>query len=72
VHREIQNLYFSPSVIRAIKTRKCRQIKHTTHTIKMRNAYNISDAEAEGITRLRTATCIWHVSIKLYLTEAEY
>jgi hypothetical protein len=49
-NEELHNLYASPNIIRAIKSRRMRWARHVAHVGKMRNTstYNVLVGKPEG------------------------
>jgi hypothetical protein len=47
-NKELQNLYYSPSIIRMIKSRKMRWTEHVARMGEKRNAYRILVGKPEG------------------------
>jgi hypothetical protein len=47
-NEELHNLYFSPSIIRMIKSRRMRWAGHVARTGAKRNAYNILVGKPDG------------------------
>jgi hypothetical protein len=45
---ELRNLYASPNIIRAIRSRRMRWARHVACMGKMKNAYNIFVGKPEG------------------------
>jgi hypothetical protein len=47
-NEELHNLYFSPSLIRMIKSRRMRRAGHVARMWEKKNAYRILMGKAEG------------------------
>jgi hypothetical protein len=47
-NEELRNLYASPNIIRVIKSRRMRGVRHVARMGEMRNAYNILVEKLEG------------------------
>jgi hypothetical protein len=48
------NLYFSPNLIRVIKSRRVRWVEHVAHMGELRNIYSILVGKPEGKTWIGT------------------
>jgi hypothetical protein len=70
LHNEEQhNLCASPNIIKAVKSRRMRWVKHVTHIGEIRNAYKILVRKHEGKRPLRRPSCTWEDNIRMYLRE---
>jgi hypothetical protein len=47
-NEELHNVYYSPVIIRMIKSRRMRLTEHVTQIEEMRNAYRILVRKLEG------------------------
>jgi hypothetical protein len=47
-NEELHNLYYSPYIIRMIKSRRMRWVGHVVHMGEMRNAYKILVGKPDG------------------------
>jgi hypothetical protein len=68
-NEELQNLYFSPSIIRMIKSRRMRWGGHVARMGEKRNAYRILVGKPEGKRPLGRPRCTWVDNIKMDLTR---
>jgi hypothetical protein len=67
-NEELHNLYFSPSIIIMIKSKRMRWAGNLAR-IGMRNAYSIFVGKPEEKGTVGRAGCRWVDNIKMYLTE---
>jgi hypothetical protein len=51
-NEELHNLYASPNIIRAIKSRRMRWTGHVAHVGEVKNSYEILVGKPEGKTQL--------------------
>jgi hypothetical protein len=59
LHNEVlHNLYFSPSIIRMIKSRRMKWAGHVARMGKKRNAYRILVGKPEGKRQLGRPRCM--------------
>jgi hypothetical protein len=65
LNEELHNLYFSPNIIRMMKSRKMRWEGHGV----MRNAYRIYAVKPEGKTPLGRSRRRWEDNIKMDLRK---
>jgi hypothetical protein len=68
-NEELHNLYFSPSTIRMIKSRRVRWTGHVARMEQKRNAYRILVGTPEGKRLLGRPTRRWVDNIKVNLIE---
>jgi hypothetical protein len=68
-NEELHNLYFSPSIIRTIKSRRVRWTGHVACTRETRNAYRIFVGKPERKRPLRRPRRRWEDNIKMNLRE---
>jgi hypothetical protein len=68
-NEELHNLYFPPSIIRIIKSRRMRWAGHVARIGAKRNAYTILVGELEGKRPLGGARRRWVDNIKIDLRE---
>jgi hypothetical protein len=68
-NEELQNLYYSPSIIRIIKSRRMRWAGHIAQMRKKRNAYRILVGKPEGKRPLGRPRRGWEDNIKTDLRE---
>jgi hypothetical protein len=66
---ELHNLYSSPSIIRAIKSRRMRCAGHAARMGERRNAYRIFVGKPEGKRPLGKPRHRWVDNIKMHLKE---
>jgi hypothetical protein len=66
---ELHNLYFSPNVIRIMKSRRMRWTRHVARMGKKRNAYRILVVKPEGKRPLGRPRCRWVDNVKMDLRE---
>jgi hypothetical protein len=66
---ELHNLYFSPSIIRTITSRRMRWGGHVAHMGEKRNAYRILIGQPEGERPLGRSTRRWACNIKIPLRD---
>jgi hypothetical protein len=69
---ELHSLYFSPSILGMIKSRRIRWAGHLTRMGEKRNAYRILVGKPEGKTLLGRPRRRWVYNIKLDLREIEW
>jgi hypothetical protein len=68
-NEELHNLYSSPSIIRAIKSRRMRWVGHAARIGKERNECRILVGKPEGNRPLGRPRCRWVDNIKIDLRE---
>jgi hypothetical protein len=68
-NEELHNLYFSPSIIIMIKSRRMRWAGHVARMGEKRNAYRILVGNPEGKRPLRRPRRRWVDNIKMDLRE---
>jgi hypothetical protein len=68
-YEELRNLYFSPNIIRMIKSRRMRWEGHVARMGEKRNAYRILMRKSEGKRPLRRPRPRWVGNIKMDLRE---
>jgi hypothetical protein len=66
-NEELRNLYFSPSIIRRIKSRRVRWEEHVARICEKRNAYRILVGKPEGKRPLGTPQRRWVGNSKMEL-----
>jgi hypothetical protein len=71
-NEELHNLYFSPSIIRTMKSRRMRWARNVARLGDNRNAYRILVGNSEGNKPLGKARYRWMNNIKLDLREIEW
>jgi hypothetical protein len=71
-NEELQNLYFSPSIIRMFKSRRMRWAGCVTRIGEKRNAYRILAGKPEGKRPLGRSKRKWVDNIKMDLREIEW
>jgi hypothetical protein len=70
LHNEkLHNLYASPYIIRAMKSRKMRWAGHVARVKEMRNAYSILVGRHEGKRPLGKPRSKWKNNISMNLSE---
>jgi hypothetical protein len=68
-NEELRNLYFSPSIIRLVKSRRMRWTGHVARIEKKRNANRILVGNAEGKRPLGRPRRRWVDNIKMDLRD---
>jgi hypothetical protein len=68
-HRFKKDLYFSPSIIRIIKSRRLKLAGHVARILAKRNAYRILVGKLEGKRPLGRPRRKWVANIKIDLKE---
>jgi hypothetical protein len=68
-NEELRNLYYSPSIIRMIKSRRMRLAGHVAHMEKKRNSCRSLVGETEGKRPLGSPRRRWEDNIKMDLRE---
>jgi hypothetical protein len=68
-NEELHNVYFSPGIIRMMKSRRIRWAWHVACLGEKRNAHGISAGKTEGKRSLGRPRCRWEDNIKVYLRE---
>jgi hypothetical protein len=68
-NEELHNLYWSPSIIRMIKSRRMRWAGHVAWIGEKRNAYRILVRKPEGKRPLGRPRRRWEDNIKMDLRE---
>jgi hypothetical protein len=68
-NEELHGLYYSPSIVRAIKARRMRWAGHVARMGEVRGAYNILVGKPEGRTPLGRTRRRWRDNIKMDLRE---
>jgi hypothetical protein len=64
-NEEVHNLYYSPNVIRMIKSRRMRRVGHVARMGEKRNAYRILVGKSEGKRPLGRIRRRWVDNIKI-------
>ena len=62
---ELNDLYFSPNIIRVIKSRRMRWARHIASMVDRRCAYRVLVGKHEGMRPLGRLRCSWHDNIKI-------
>jgi hypothetical protein len=68
-NEELHDLYFSPSIIRIIKSRRMKWAGHVARMGETRNAYRLLVGKPEGKRPLGRPRCRWVDNIKMDLLE---
>jgi hypothetical protein len=68
-NEELHDLYFSPSIIRIIKSRRMSLAGHVVRMCKKRNAYSLLVGKPEGRRPLGRPRRRWLDSIRMDLVE---
>jgi hypothetical protein len=68
-NEELRDLYFSPSIIRVIKSGRMRLVGHVARVGKKRNAYRLLVGKPEGDRPLGRPRRRWVDNIKMGLLE---
>jgi hypothetical protein len=68
-NEELHNLYFSPNIIRMIKSRRMKWAGHVARMGEKRNAYRILVEKPEGRRPLERPRRRWVDNIKIDLRE---
>jgi hypothetical protein len=68
-NEELRDLYFLPSIIRIIKSRRMRWAGHVTRMGEKRNAYRLLVGKPEGKRPLGRPSRMWVDSIRMVLGE---
>jgi hypothetical protein len=71
-NEELHNLYFSPSIIRMIKSRRMRWAGHVARMGEKRNAYRILVGKPEGKRPLGRPICRWEDNIRVNLKRVNF
>jgi hypothetical protein len=66
---ELHNLYFWPSIIRIIKSRRMRWVGHVARMQENRNVYRLLIGKPEGKRPLGGPRCWWIDNITMDLLE---
>jgi hypothetical protein len=61
---ELHNLYISPNIIKVIKLKKVRWVRHVSSMREMRNAYKILVRKLEGKRPHGRPRCRWEDNIR--------
>jgi hypothetical protein len=70
-NEELHKLYSSPSIIRIIKSRRMRWVRHVARMGEKRNAYRILVGKPEGKRPLGRPRRRWVANIKMDVRERE-
>jgi hypothetical protein len=68
-NKELFHLYTSPSIIRIIKSRRIRWVRHITRMGEKRNVYRLLVGKPEGKRLLGRPRCRWVDNIRMDLGE---
>jgi hypothetical protein len=68
-NEELQDLYYSPSIIRIIKSRRLKWARHVARMEEKRNAYRLLVGTPEEKRPLGRPRCRWVDNIKMDLLE---
>ena len=68
-NEEMNDLYCSPNIVRAIKSRRLRWAGHVTHIRERRGGYRVLVGKPEGMRPLGRPRCRWKDNIKMDLQE---
>jgi hypothetical protein len=71
-NEELHGLYSSPSIIRVIKARRMRWVRHVARMGEVRGAYNILVGRPEGRRPLGRPRSRWEDNIKMDLRERRF
>jgi hypothetical protein len=63
--KELCNLFASPNIIRVIKSRKMKWLRHVACMGEMRNAYSILVRKPKGKRPRRRPMCGWEDNIRM-------
>jgi hypothetical protein len=66
-HEELHNLYSSPNVVMAIKSRRMRLVGHVSGFREMRNPYKILVRKPEGMRPLERGRHRWEDNVRMNL-----
>ena len=66
---ELHALYYSPNIIRSLKSRRLRWAGHVAHMEQSRNAHRVLVGKPEGKRPLWRPRRRWEDNIKMYLRE---
>jgi len=68
-NRELNDLYFSPNIVRVIKSRRIRWAGHVARMVERRGLYRVLLGKPEGKRPLGRPKRQWEYNIKLDLQE---
>jgi hypothetical protein len=68
-NKELHDLYSSPNIIRIIKSRIMRWVRHIARRGEKRNAYRLLVGKPEGKRQLGRPRCSWENNVMLDLGE---
>jgi hypothetical protein len=68
-NKELHNLYYLPSIIRSIKSRRMRWTGHVARVVENMNAYSALMGKPEGERQLERPRHRWEDNIKMDLRE---
>jgi hypothetical protein len=66
-NEELHDLYFSPNIIRVIKSKRMRWAGHVARIVEGRGAYRVLMGRPEGRRPLGKPRCKWEDNIKMDL-----
>jgi hypothetical protein len=69
LNMELYALYFSPNIIRVIKSRRLRWAGHVARIGERKGAYRVFVGKSEKKRPLRRPRCRWEDNIKMNLQE---
>jgi len=69
LHNELNNLYFSPNIVRVIKSRRMRWAGHVARMGEGRGVYRVLVGKHEGRRSVGRPRRRWEDNIRLYLRE---
>jgi hypothetical protein len=68
-NEELHNLYFSPSIIRIVKSRRMKWAGHVARKGEKRNVHRLLVEKPEGKRPLERPKCRWIDNIKMDLLQ---
>ena len=71
-NEELSDMYFSPNIVRVIKSRRMRWARHVARMVERRSVYRVLVGKPEGKRPLGRLRRRWEDNIKMDIQEVEF